>query len=128
VKYVPLEGPFSKNRKYIGKHWNKKFLRGIQCILLATHGVVGPKRAFFEKAFGRDVQEFCRIILMPEDYIIHRKQHESDGSTRRWCNAFDDLTPTKCKEATALIEKSSTVELTRFEATGSLGKLLVAYK
>ena len=56
MKYSPIKGKFCKNRKYVGKHWNKKYLRGIQCILLATHGVVCPKKQFFEKAFGKDVK------------------------------------------------------------------------
>jgi hypothetical protein len=31
MKYVPLD---AKDRSYIGKHWNKRLLRGVQCILL----------------------------------------------------------------------------------------------
>ncbi len=72
MKYTPVLGEIALNRKHVGKHWNKKLLRGIQCVLLATHGVVGPKKAFFEEAFGRDVEEFKRILLMPETFIIRR--------------------------------------------------------
>lgn len=79
MKYSPISGKFSKNRKYIGKHWNKKYLRGIQCILLATHGVVGPKKEFFERAFGRDVDEFLKILTLPEYYIIYRNIHLNNG-------------------------------------------------
>ena len=46
MKYMPLEGEHCKDRKYVGKYWNKKLLRGIQCVLSATHGVVGPNRDF----------------------------------------------------------------------------------
>ena len=81
MKYSPITGEFSKNRKYVGEHWNKKFLRGIQCILLATHGVVGHKRQFFEKAFGKDVNEFKKILTLPENFIIHRKRHSENGDT-----------------------------------------------
>ena len=49
-------------------------LRGIQCILHATHGVVEPKRPFFEKAFGKDVDEFKYIIEQPEEHIFHREK------------------------------------------------------
>jgi hypothetical protein len=79
MKYSPISGKFSKNRKYIGKQWNKKYLRGVQCILLATHGVVGPKKQFFEKAFGKDVDEFVKILTLPEDYIIYRYIHLNNG-------------------------------------------------
>ncbi len=79
MKYSPISGKFSKNRKYIGKQWNKKYLRGIQCILLATHGVVGPKKEFFERAFGKDVEGFLKILTLPEDYIIYRYIHLNNG-------------------------------------------------
>ena len=72
MKFVPLD---SKNRKYIDKaNWTKQQLRGIQCILHATHGVVGPRRAFFEKAFGKNAKEFKYIIEQPEEHIFHREK------------------------------------------------------
>lgn len=70
MKYVPLD---AKDRKYIGPNWTQKQLRGIQCILHATHGVVGPKRPFFEKAFGRDEKEFIHIIEQSDESIFHRE-------------------------------------------------------
>ena len=33
MKYHPLLGEFSHNRNYIGKHWNRKYIRSIQAIL-----------------------------------------------------------------------------------------------
>jgi hypothetical protein len=44
MKYIPVN---NKDRKYVGKHWNQKYLRAIQCILHATHGIVSPKKRFF---------------------------------------------------------------------------------
>ena len=69
MKYVPLD---AKDRKHIGPSWTKTQLRGIQCILHATHGVVGPRRPFFEAAFGKDVGEFNHIIEQPEEAIFYR--------------------------------------------------------
>jgi hypothetical protein len=71
MRYIPLD---AKDRKYIGKKWTKTQLRGIQCILHATHGVVGPRKQFFEKAFGKDENEFKHIIEQPEDSIFYRKR------------------------------------------------------
>ena len=34
MKYMPISGEHCKDRKYIGKHWNAKMLRGVQCICL----------------------------------------------------------------------------------------------
>ncbi|GFP40267.1 radical SAM protein, partial [Candidatus Hakubella thermalkaliphila] len=70
MNYVPLD---AKDRKYAGPNWTKTQLRGIQCILHATHGVVGPRRPFFEKAFGKDADEFKYIIEQPEEIIFHRE-------------------------------------------------------
>jgi hypothetical protein len=64
MKYSPISGEHCRDRKFIGEHWNRKYLRGVQCILLATHGVVGPKKQFFEKAFGKNVQEFLEILSL----------------------------------------------------------------
>ena len=74
MKYVPLD---AKDRSYIGKNWTKTQLRGIQCILHATHGVVGPKKPFFEKAFGQNEEEFKYIIEQPENLIFNRSLMES---------------------------------------------------
>jgi hypothetical protein len=82
MKYSPIFGEFSKNRKFVGKNWNKKYLRGIQCILLSTRGVVGPKRQFFEKAFGENVKEFLEILTLPEKYIIYRDFYITNGDRR----------------------------------------------
>lgn len=72
MKFVPLN---AKDRKYVcNPHWTKTQLRGIQCILHATHGVVGPKRPFFEKAFGKDAEEFKYIIEQTEEHIFHREK------------------------------------------------------
>jgi len=80
MKYCPIKGEFCKNRKYIGKNWNKKYLRAIQCILLPTHGVVGPKKQFFEAAFGKNIKEFKKILLLPEKFIIYRNIHLKNGN------------------------------------------------
>ena len=74
MKYMPLN---SKDRKYAGPNWTHTQLRGIQCILHATHGVVGPRKPFFKKAFGRDAGEFKYIIEQPEELIFHRERMES---------------------------------------------------
>jgi hypothetical protein len=80
MRFIPLD---AKSRGFVDNpHWTKKQLRGIQCILRATHGVVGPRRPFFEKAFGRDAEEFKHIIEQPEEHIFHRENmrpYEAQG-------------------------------------------------
>lgn len=91
MKYSPIFGEHSYDRKYIGKNWNKKMLRGIQCIMIPTHGVVGPKMEYFFHAFGSSHEEFERILIMPEKYIIQREKNTSMGNIRLWNILYDEL-------------------------------------
>ena len=91
MKYIPLFGEDAKNREYIGKKWNRKFIRAIQSILNVTKGIVAPGNSFFEKAFGRNLQEFYEILHMPEEYIIYRYFFEGNGFTKAWRNIYNLL-------------------------------------
>jgi hypothetical protein len=99
MKFIPLD---AKDRSYVGKHWNSRLLRGVQCILLATMGKVGTHMDFFEAAFGRTADEFIEIAMMPDDYIIHRKRNQRKG-TAQWLKAFRSLSVTERVEFTRLL-------------------------
>jgi hypothetical protein len=74
MKFVPLN---AKDRKQNGQKtgWTYKELRGLQLILHATHGVVGPKMKFFDTAFGRNPSEFIDILnTRPEEKILYRSK------------------------------------------------------
>lgn len=97
MKYIPLFGEEAKHRRHTGKHWNKKFIRAIQCILNVTKGIVAPsqkkeKSSFFREAFGKDIIEFHEILYMPETYIIYRHlfRYELKG-TQIWENEYRSL-------------------------------------
>lgn len=89
MKYMPFEGIHRMDRKYIGEHWNAKMLRGVQCILNATHAVVGPKEDFFNHAFGNTYEEFEEIIYMPESFIT--KREENALRIESWKNIYRSL-------------------------------------
>lgn len=78
MKYHPLrktpdmDRDYSHNRDYIGKHWNRKYIRAIQAILNSTKGKIGRGEEFFRKAFGHDINEFHQLLEMPETMIIYR--------------------------------------------------------
>jgi hypothetical protein len=91
MKYHPLMGDFSENRDFIGEHWNRKFIRAVQAILNATKGKIGKGTSFFEKAFGRNIDEYVELLHMPETYIIYRFFFESIGLTEQWRNEFSQL-------------------------------------
>jgi hypothetical protein len=124
MKYIPLN---AKDRSFIGKNWNKKILRGIQCILLATRGLISPRREFFEAAFGNDFEEFLRIVYMPEDYIIYRRKHEGNGAYD-WAKRFNKLSRNERRDFVDIIS-SNKVDKDRVSRLSSqkMKKILAHY-
>lgn len=108
MKYIPLD---AKDRSFIGIHWNKKLLRGIQCILLATRGMVTTKLDFFEAAFGTSPEEFRLIAMMPEHYIINREKYKNNGAGD-WQKLYKSLSNRECE----LLVKSVISKKVIFEA------------
>lgn len=78
MKYHPIRKKnedaedFSHNRDYIGKHWNRKYIRAIQAILNSTKGKIGRGKTFFYEAFGQDEAQFMELLEMPETFILYR--------------------------------------------------------
>jgi hypothetical protein len=94
MKYIPVN---NKDRKYVGKHWNPKYLRAIQCILHVTHGIVSPKKDFFEAAFGKTFKEFKKLLLMPDYYIMYRELNKEKKAIE-WENLLDSLSKYQYKK------------------------------
>ena len=93
MKYHPIEDPkYFSNRDYIGKHWNRKFIRTIQAILNSTKGKVGKGKKFFEKAFGKNEEEFNKLLYMPEIMIIYRAHFDENGLSNQWWKEYSALT------------------------------------
>ena len=55
MRYQPVT---RKDRGHVGKNWNSYYLRSMQVILQATHGIVSGAPDFFRKAFGDTYEEF----------------------------------------------------------------------
>ncbi|WOC39291.1 hypothetical protein [Polaribacter sp. HL-MS24] len=92
MKFIPLFGEEAKDRQYIGKFWNKKFIRAIQSISNVTRGIVPPERSFFERAFGSDEKEYFELLYMPETFIIYRNLFEVDlGLTKKWKTLYHSI-------------------------------------
>lgn len=121
MKYHPINDPeFFMNRDYIGKHWNRKFIRAVQAVLNSTKGKIGRGKEFFEEAFGRDIDEFHKILWMPETFIIYRRQYDANlrerlaerytnhsdkdcDLTNEWWDKFNALPPEKLERAKEII-------------------------
>ena len=86
-KTEDMDDDYSHNRDYIGKHWNRKFIRAVQAVLNSTKGKIGRGKDFFEKAFGKDEDEFMKILYMPETMIIYRFFFEWLGTDEAHCAA-----------------------------------------
>ena len=77
MRYQPVTRP---DRGHVGPKWNSYFLRSMQIILQATHGIVSGAPNYFRKAFGDTSAEFHEILLRPHHYIFNRYWYKNfDG-------------------------------------------------
>ena len=77
MRYQPVT---RKDRGHVGENWNSYYLRSMQVILQATHGIVSGAPEFFRKAFGDTYEEFEGILFRPHHYIFNRYWYEQfDG-------------------------------------------------
>ncbi|MBX2999451.1 MAG: radical SAM protein [Caldilineaceae bacterium] len=107
MKFIPLYGEEATNRQYIGKHWNRKYIRAIQCILHVTKGVVTVNPDFFNRAFGSDIDEFFDLLVMPESYIMYRNHFEENGQTEKWRYQYRNLSSHELAQANEIIFTNS---------------------
>lgn len=69
MRYIPLS---DLERGFVGKNWNKKYLRALQRMLIPTQGKGVSSRSFFEADFGTSKEEFVRFLAMPEAHLGYR--------------------------------------------------------
>ena len=74
MRYQPVT---LKDRSHVGENWNSYFLRSFQLILQATQGVISGNSAFFNRAFGADVNTFKKLLSYPHGFIFHRDYYEN---------------------------------------------------
>ena len=92
MRYQPVTRP---DRGHVGKKWNSYYLRSIQVVLQATHGIVSGAPEFFKKAYGNTYEEFESILLRPHRYIFNRNWYEHyDGRPEfdSYQSSMQDLT------------------------------------
>ena len=87
MRFIPIN---DVSRQYVSPRWQWRYLRGFQCVLLATRGMVSPNRKFFRAAFGNSYEEFLEIMSMPDRYIIQRKKYR-DNEAADWRKRFRRL-------------------------------------
>jgi hypothetical protein len=106
MKYHPIDDPkFYNNREYIGKHWNRKFIRSVQAVLNATKGKIGRGKSFFEEAFGKDIDQYNKILWMPETFIIHRFKYK-ENLTADWWDLYKKLDEMQLNQLQEIVAKN----------------------
>src|SRR6266545_5019843 len=76
MRYQPTD---LKDRSHVGERWNRYYLRSMQIILQATHGIVSGSPDFFRRAFGDSMLEFETLLARPEKYLFNRAYFEELG-------------------------------------------------
>ena len=98
MRYQPVTRP---DRGHIGPKWNSYYLRSMQVILQATHGIVSGAPDFFRKAYGDTYEEFESILLRPHHFIFNRYWYEQfDGRAEfdSYLAAMNALNPSEREE------------------------------
>ena len=73
MRYQPVTRP---DRGHVGRNWNPYYLRSMQVVLQATHGIVSGAPEFFRTAYGDTFEEFESILFRPHHYIFNRLWYE----------------------------------------------------
>jgi hypothetical protein len=107
MKYIPIN---ATDRSFIAEpDWNWYFIRSVQRIMNVTKGVIMPGEDFFYRAFGNNLEEFNKILYMPEDLLM--KRGRSPGSEEvNWLNQFNNLTGNEKKELLSILCENRTRE------------------
>jgi len=128
MKYHPIRGEHSHDRDYVGKHWNRKYIRAVQAILNATKGKIGRGVSFFEKAFGRNEEEYMELLMMPETFLLFRFFFEDLGYTQKWREEMNALTDEERKELYPLIFQNDFNHIEDLTTNKKFRHILTYYK
>lgn len=125
MKFHPINGDkWYKNRNYLGKYWNRKYIRAIQTVLNATKGKIGKGQSFFYKAFGENIDEYFKILIMPETYILYRYFFEERGYTEKWWNEFDSFKQSDKEIIKKIIHTNEFKDISKRTAKSSIIKFI----
>jgi hypothetical protein len=97
-----------KDRSYVGEKWNRFFLRSMQIILQATHGIVSGAPQFFKRAFGNNEDEFEALLLRPHHFIFNRLWYDEFGGKPEfdeYSSALASLSPAERAELIAVLSQ-----------------------
>ena len=116
MRYQPTD---RKDRTFVGDRWNRYFLRSMQIILQATHGVVSGEPTYFKHAFGASVDEFESLLMRPHHFIFNRAWYEEYGGVDEFHEYVSELRMLSAADRADLVATLFTFENRHFEAVRS---------
>lgn len=123
MRYQPTD---MKDRSHIGKNWNRFYLRSMQIILQATHGIVSGSPKFFKNAFGDSSEEYEELLLSPHHFLFNRDWYEHfDGNPEliEFKSQFKKLTPEERQELALLLSGASATQFAGLIGQASSSKV-----
>ena len=125
MRYASIE---HTDRNYIGRYWNKKYLRSIGVILNVTSGVVAKEKDFFYRAFGQNSSEFLEILAMPDDFIRYRDYFEHYNLIQHWRQMYRNLSADEKIELVSILSSVATeVDAPSVTHSANLNSILQLY-
>jgi hypothetical protein len=103
MRFQPTDLP---DRSHIGPRWNRFFLRSVQLVLQATHGLVSGEPDFFKAAFGATHEDFEDILSRPHHMIFNRQwyeRYEGRGELDEHHAGLRRLSPSEREELLAFV-------------------------
>jgi hypothetical protein len=100
MRFIPMD---DVSRRHVAPGWKWRYLRGIQCVLLATRGLVSPNPDFIRHAFGDSFEDFLEILSMPDRYIVYREHYANDGAAD-WKREFGRLSGNEKEELLNILQ------------------------
>jgi hypothetical protein len=113
MRYQPTDLPV---RTHVGPKWNRYYLRSVQLVLQATHGVVSGEPEFFKAAFGATHQEFEEILSRPHHMIFNRQyyeRYEGRGELDEYRSALHALSSSEREELIGFLSARNPAEYGR---------------
>jgi hypothetical protein len=113
MRYQPTDLPV---RTHVGPKWNRYYLRSVQLVLQATHGVVSGEPEFFKAAFGATHEEFEDILSLPHHMIFNRhyyERYEGRGELDDYRSVLHALSESERAELLAFLSTRNPAEYVR---------------
>jgi hypothetical protein len=107
MRFQPTD---QKDRTHVGDNWNRYYLRSMQIILQATHGIVSGSPEFFAEAFGSSPEDYERLLLSPHHFLFNRhwyKHHGGRAEFEEFDKQFKTLSPGDRGELATLLSSTS---------------------